>query len=51
MGDPVLVSPTCQVCIVAAQTVEFWQGDVDRMRTRVRYHRLPDRWEHTLLRP
>jgi pyridoxamine 5'-phosphate oxidase len=51
VGDPGLVSPTWQVYIVAAQTVEFWQGDVDRMHTRVRYHRLPDRWEHTLLWP
>jgi pyridoxamine 5'-phosphate oxidase len=49
--EPGLISPTWRVYVVAAQTVELWQGDADRMHTRVQYRRHPDHWEHTLLWP
>ncbi|BBY63923.1 pyridoxine 5'-phosphate oxidase C-terminal domain-containing protein [Mycolicibacterium helvum] len=39
--DPGLVSPTWCVYVVEAHTVEFWQGDTDRMHTRVQYRRNP----------
>lgn len=49
--DPEHVSPTWCAYVVAAQVVEFWQADEQRMHTRVQYRRHADRWEHTLLWP
>lgn len=49
--DPGLVSPTWCVYVVEAHTVEFWQGNTDRMHARVQYRRNSDRWDHTLLWP
>ncbi len=50
-ADPGLIAPTWQVYVVAARTVEFWQGTPDRMHVRVQYRRQLDRWDHTLLWP
>ena len=48
--EPDLVSPSWLVC-VDADIVEFWQGDTDRMHTRVQYTRDGPGWTHHLLWP
>jgi pyridoxamine 5'-phosphate oxidase len=50
-ADPSLVSPSWQVYAIAADTVEFWQADKDRLHTRVQYRPHDGRWTHTLLWP
>ena len=50
--QPDVVSPTWQVYVLAARTVEFWQADKDRQHTRVQYRRRNlDSWARTLLWP
>jgi pyridoxamine 5'-phosphate oxidase len=51
LAQPDLVSPTWQVYAVAAEVVEFWQADKDRMHTRVQYIRADPGWTHSLLWP
>ena len=50
-ADPGVVSPSWQVYVVAAHTVEFWQADKDRQHLRVQYRDRGRGWEHTLLWP
>lgn len=45
--DPGLVDPDWRVYAVAAQSVEFWQADQDRLHTRVLYRRESGEWTHS----
>ena len=51
VADPDLVSTSWQVYAVDAHVIEFWQGDKDRMHTRVQYTRDGQEWIHHLLWP
>jgi pyridoxamine 5'-phosphate oxidase len=51
VAEPDLVCTSWQVYAVDADVVEFWQGDKDRMHTRVQYTRDGREWSHHLLWP
>jgi pyridoxamine 5'-phosphate oxidase len=51
LDEPDLVCTSWQVYAVDAAVVEFWQGDKDRMHTRVQYTRDGREWSHHLLWP
>lgn len=51
IAEPGLVSTGWHVYAVDAHVVEFWQGDKDRMHTRVQYTRDGGGWAHHLLWP
>ncbi|MFP5314284.1 MAG: pyridoxal 5'-phosphate synthase [Actinomycetes bacterium] len=44
-------SPTWTVYTVAPERVEFWQADVERRHTRVRYERAGNGWRREILWP
>ena len=51
VAEPDLVLTSWQAYAVDADVVEFWQGDKDRLHTRVQYTRDGREWSHHLLWP
>ncbi|WP_216208025.1 pyridoxine/pyridoxamine 5'-phosphate oxidase [Amycolatopsis aidingensis] len=49
--EPELVAPDWTLYVVAAEEVEFWQGDPRRRHTRLRYTRTGSTWTKELLWP
>ncbi len=49
--EPGLVVSEWRLYTLAAERVEFWQGDKDRKHTRVLYQRDGDAWTKQLLWP
>jgi pyridoxamine 5'-phosphate oxidase len=49
--DPGFVAPEWTLHTLAADQVEFWQGDKQRKHTRLRYTRAGSGWTHEMLWP
>ncbi|SNT63639.1 pyridoxamine 5'-phosphate oxidase [Asanoa hainanensis] len=50
-AEPALVDPRWTLCTLAAEQVEFWQGDKHRKHLRLRYARDAAGWKRDLLWP
>lgn len=51
VAEPALVLPQWQVWVVAAEAVEFWQGNDERAHVRLVYAREADGWTRTRVWP
>ena len=51
LADPELVAPAWTLYTLAAEQVEFWQGDPERRHVRLRFTRTGSAWSRQLLWP
>jgi len=51
VAEPELIAPGWTAYVLAAQEVEFWQGNEDRRHWRLKYSREGTHWSRTLLWP